>query len=123
MTDTTISPIATLVDAYLAGWNEADPDRRRELVARAFAEDATYLDPLMSGEGQDGIDAMIAGVQQQFPGHRFELAAGPDAHHDVVRFSWHLVGEGGARVATGIDFGVLAEDGRLRTVTGFLEHA
>jgi hypothetical protein len=123
MTDTNTTPISTLVDAYLAGWNEPDPDRRRELVVRAFAEDATYLDPLMSGEGQDGIDAMIAGAQQQFPGHRFELAEGPDANHDVVRFAWHLVGEGGARVATGIDFGVLAEDGRLRTVTGFLEYA
>jgi len=30
---------------------------------------------------------------------------------------------GGAPVAAGVDFGVLAEDGRLRTVTGFLEAA
>jgi hypothetical protein len=79
------------------------------------------VDPLVRGEGPDGIDAMIAGVQQQFPGHRFELAEGPDAHHEYVRFSWHLVAGGGSPVATGHDFGTLAPDGRLKSVTGFLE--
>jgi hypothetical protein len=87
---------------------------------QAAADDATYLDPLMSGEGQDGIDAMIAGAQQQFPGHRFELSMGPDAHHDRVRFAWSLLGEDGP-VAGGVDFATVADDGRLRAVTGFLE--
>ena len=77
----------------------------------------------MSGEGRDGIDAMIAGVQQQYPGYRFELAQGPDAHNDRVRFTWHLHGpDGNGPVAVGIDFGTLAGDGRLRSITGFLEH-
>jgi len=116
-----MNDITTLIDGYIAAWNETDPERRRELVGQTWADDATYLDPLIAGEGADGIDAMIAGVQQQFPGHRFELAAGPDAHHDRVRFSWHLVADGGGPVATGIDFGTLAEDGRLSAVTGFLE--
>ena len=38
---------------------------------------------------------MIGAAQAQFPGHRFELAFGPDAHNDVVRFAWSLVGAGG----------------------------
>ena len=74
----------------------------------------------MSGDGHDGIDAMIAGAQQQFPGHRFELASGPDAHNDRVRFAWRLVGADGP-VGAGVDFATVAPDGRLRTVTGFLE--
>jgi hypothetical protein len=56
-----------------------------------------------------------------YPGHRFELAQGPDAHGEHVRFSWHLFGEAIQPVATGIDFGTLAPDGRLRAITGFLE--
>jgi hypothetical protein len=75
----------------------------------------------MSGDGVAGIDAMIATAQQQFPGHRFTLAAGPDAHHDRVRFAWALSPDGGDPIARGVDFAVLAEDGRLRSVTGFLE--
>ena len=117
MTDTT-----ALIENYIAIWNEADPDRRRELIAQTWTEDATYVDPMMAGAGHDGIDAMVAGAQQQFPGHRFELAGAPDAHHDRVRFTWHLRPEaGGDTVAVGIDFGVVAGDGRLRSVTGFLE--
>jgi SnoaL-like protein len=116
-----MTDITTLVDDYLAAWNEADPERRRALVARAFTDDGSYVDPLMDGRGHAGIDAMIAGAQAAYPGHRFRLAAGPDAHHDAVRFAWHLVPDGGDPVALGIDFGTVAPDGRLRAVTGFLE--
>jgi hypothetical protein len=116
MTDTT-----ALVDDYLAAWNEPDPERRRALVSRTYSDDATYVDPLMDGRGHHGIDAMIAGAQAAYPGHRFELAGAPDAHHDAVRFSWHLVPDGGAPVALGIDFATVGSDGRLRSVTGFLE--
>jgi hypothetical protein len=114
--------LAAVVDAYIASWNETDPGRRRALLDDVWAEDATYVDPLMTGAGREGIDAMIAAAQGQFPGHRFELSFGPDAHHDRVRFAWRLLGDGGA-VAAGTDFGLLADDGRLRAVTGFLEPA
>jgi hypothetical protein len=117
-----MTDITTIVDGYIAAWNETDAERRRSIVADTFAADATYVDPLMTGEGADGIAAMIGGVQQQYPGHRFELSAGPDAHHDRVRFGWTMVGsENGAPVAAGVDFATLAGDGRLRAVTGFLE--
>src|SRR3954453_13211492 len=68
--------INALVDTYIASWNEGDEARRRALVAQAFADDARYLDPLMAGEGTDGITAMIGAARQQFPGHRFELSFG-----------------------------------------------
>jgi len=117
-----MTEIGIVVDNYIASWNEGSPERRRELIASTWADDGSYLDPLMSGDGQDGIDAMIAAAQQQFPGHRFVLTHGPDAHHDRVRFAWKLVGEGnGAPVAAGVDFATVADDGRLRAVVGFLE--
>lgn len=111
-----------LINRYIEAWNETDAGRRRELVAGIWSDDGTYLDPLMSGTGHDEIDAMIGGAQQQFPGHRFELSFGPDAHNDRVRFAWRLFGpEGDAPVAAGVDFGTVAGDGRLRSVTGFVE--
>jgi hypothetical protein len=115
--------IDTIVATYIAMWNETDPSRRRELVAETIAADGTYLDPIMDGEGIDGIDAMIAAAQGQFPGHRFMLVSGPDAHHDRVRFSWSLAPNGAAPIAAGTDFATVAQDGRLQTVTGFLEPA
>jgi hypothetical protein len=116
-----MNDITNVIDDYIAAWNEGDAGRRQELVARTFAAGATYLDPLVASEGTDGIATMIGAVQQQYAGHRFELAAGPDAHHDRVRFTWHLKDGAGGHVATGIDFATLDRDGRLRAVTGFLE--
>jgi SnoaL-like domain len=112
----------TLIHRYIEAWNEADGGRRRELVAATWTEDGTYLDPLMSGAGHDSLATMIGLAQQQFPEHRFELSFGPDAHNDRVRFAWWLYGpDAGAPVAAGVDFGTVAGDGRLESVTGFLE--
>jgi len=111
--------IETTINTYIDAWNESDAAQRRSLVASAFADDACYLDPHFVGEGQDGINEMIGGVQEQFPGHRFELVDGPDAHHDRVRFAWHLHGPDGP-VAVGTDFATVAGDGRLLDITGFL---
>jgi len=119
-----MADIATVVDAYIAMWNETRPEARRGIVEQAFSDDAAYLDPVMAGEGTAGIDAMLAGAQEQFPGVRFELVSGPDHHHDRVRFTWRMVGgDGAGEIARGVDFATLAEDGRLRSVTGFLEPA
>jgi hypothetical protein len=112
-----------VVGNYISMWNETDPEQRRQLVAQVVTEDATYVDPLMTGDGVDGISAMIGVAQQQYPGHRFALVAGPDAHHDRVRFSWSLAPDRGAPIAIGIDFATVAGDGRMRSITGFLEPA
>jgi hypothetical protein len=112
--------LAALIDRYFAMWNETDVDRRRDLIARTWTEDAAYIDPLMEGAGQAGIDAMVAGVQTQFPGHRFRRTSEIDAHHDCVRFAWELAPEGGAALVRGVDFGVVIGD-RLRSITGFLD--
>jgi hypothetical protein len=117
-----LNEIEQLVDRYIAGWNEADPDRRRDLIARTWTKDGSYVDPLMRGEGHAGIDAMIAGVQAQFPTFRFRRTSAVDAHNDRVRFGWALGPEQGEPLAGGVDFGTIA-DGRLQTIAGFLDFA
>jgi hypothetical protein len=114
--------VEQVIDQYIAAWNETDPAARRELIARTWTEDGSYLDPLMSGEGHDGIDAMIGAVQTQFPGYRFRRMGELDAHHDRVRFSWELGSEAGPTLAGGVDFGVVS-DGRLQSIIGFLDFA
>jgi len=76
----------------------------------------------MQSEGHAGIDAMIQAVQAQFTGQQFRLTGAVDGHHDRIRFSWELAPEGGPAVVAGTDFGVVAADGRLQTITGFLDH-
>ena len=106
---------------YVAAWNESDPDRRRRSVASLWTEDGTYRDPLMQGEGHDGIDALIGGVQARFPDFRFTLAGNVDGFGNCLRFSWALGPAGSAAMIEGTDFAVLADDGRLCSVTGFID--
>src|SRR3546814_16177852 len=81
---------ADLAERYIAMWNETDAGRRRALIAGLWAADATYVDPLMRGEGVAGIDAMVAGAQQNFPGLVFSLAGKAEAVADRMRLSWQL---------------------------------
>ena len=59
--------------------------RRREILGQHWAKDAKYVDPLMSGEGHDGVEALIAGVQQRFPDFRFHLIGEPNGFGVFIR--------------------------------------
>ena len=110
-----------LIDRYIAMWNETDGERRRTLIARTWTAGARYRDPLIQGDRPAGIDAMVAGVQARIPGYRFRRITPVDAHNGQVRFGWHLAPEAGPALAAGVDFGVIAGDGRLDSITGFLD--
>lgn len=112
-----------LVDRYFAAWNETDAPRRRDLIARTWADDASYVDPLLAGEGHEGIDAMIGAVHERFPGHKFRLSTDVDGFGNYVRFSWQLVAPSGDAIVKGSDFGVVDAAGRFKSVTGFLDAA
>jgi len=115
-----MTDVKTIASRYIDLWNEKAPDRRRDILATNWARDARYVDPLMSGDGHDGIDAMIAGVQQRFPEFRFTLIGEPNGYGDHVRFSWGLGPDGVDSPIKGTDFAVL-KDGRIRSITGFLD--
>ena len=114
-------PTTQVVDLCFAIWNEPDSDRRPALIEATWSPGASYVDPMFAAEGAAALDALVAGVHQQFPGHRFRLTQPLDVHHDRARWGWELVGPDGVPVAAGVDFAVLAPDGRLREVTGFFE--
>jgi hypothetical protein len=113
----------TIVDTYLAMWNETDPKRRAQLIEQAWAGHCRYVDPMLEAEGHAALAEMVAGVQAKFPGHRFRRRSGVDAHHDQLRFAWDLVAPDGAVVVAGVDVGALGADGRLQRITGFFGDA
>ncbi|GAA3386995.1 nuclear transport factor 2 family protein [Cryptosporangium minutisporangium] len=116
-----MSDIEQFVTRYLAAWNETDPARRRAEIDAVWADDALYIDPLVVARGREEIDATIGAVQAQFPGFVFRLAGPVDAHHQQARFQWELGPAGGEALVVGFDVAVLAEDGRIGQVYGFLD--
>jgi hypothetical protein len=83
-----MSSVNETIANYIAAWNETGSARRRSIIERTWSADGSYLDARREGEGHAAIEGMIAAVQQRFPGYRFRLCSGIEAHHDRVRFSW-----------------------------------
>jgi hypothetical protein len=110
----------TIAAAYIDLWNERAADRRREILTANWTSDASYVDPLMRGDGHGGVDALIAGVQQRFPDFKFTLIGEPNGYGDYIRFSWGLGPDGIDSPIKGTDFVVL-KDGHIRSITGFLD--
>jgi hypothetical protein len=86
-----------LIDKYLACWNALDDESR----VRAIGE-------------------MMAGIQTQMPGHRFEQRGPARAHHDVVHWGWAMCGPDGTEVLIGVDTASV-RDGRIASLYGFFD--
>jgi hypothetical protein len=62
----TMTDVTTIARNYIDLWNERMPSRRREILATNWTSDARYVDPLMSGDGHEGVDALIAACSRSF---------------------------------------------------------
>jgi hypothetical protein len=103
-------------------WNARESEALARAVAVAWAPQGGYTDPLADVRGHEGVVAVVAAAQAQFPGFVFRLTGAVDGHHDTARFSWELVSEtdGEAPVA-GSDVIILDAEGRITAVLGFLD--
>ena len=117
---TTMMDVTQIIDTYLAIWNERDAAARRALIGTTWTPDGLYLDPMLRGEGHDGIDAAIGGAQPLFPGLSFRRTSEVDVHNDRLRFTWELGAEDGPPAMAGLDIGQIM-DGRLGSIIGFFD--
>jgi hypothetical protein len=112
--------ISKVVDAYFAAWNEADEEKRVSLLADAYSDSgASYVDPVSHVAGIPAINQMIAGFHAQYAGASLRRTSEVDQHHNSVRFNWDIKQADGSQLVAGVDYGTLAPDGRLESITGF----
>lgn len=121
MSDTPATALASVADAYVASWNEVEPAPRRAAIARVWADNGAYADPLMKSKGHAAIDDMIAGVQNRFAGFVLKRTSNVDSHNGNLRFAWSLGPAAGPSVVEGVDFCRLTSDGKLASVVGFID--
>jgi hypothetical protein len=89
------------------------------LIHQVWADDGRLLDPPLDGRGHAGISALTDAVHSHFPGHTFRRTTAVDAHHDVARYGWELVGPDGAVAVSGLDVAEFGADGKIVRVLGF----
>jgi hypothetical protein len=126
---------AELGDRYIALWNEPDPDRRREMIAGLWTEDGSQiLQPpeeirevaarpgigmtaILEARGYAEIEARAATAYEKWVGSdglSFRRLDDVERLNDVVKFHWEAVTPDGEVVAVGLNFLVLAADGRIQ---------
>jgi hypothetical protein len=131
-----------LADRYVALWNEADPERRRRLIAELWTEDGSQiLQPpqeireiaaspgigmaaTLEARGHAELEARAATSYEQWVGSdglSFRRRDDVDRLHDVVKFHWEAVSQDGQVTAVGLVFLILATDGRIRRDYVFIE--
>lgn len=130
-----------LADRYVALWNEPDAERRRTAILKLWTEDAIHiLQPpeevrqaaaaldmgaTFQARGHRELEARVARAYDQFvsPGDfMFRRRDNVARLGDVVKFSWEMVPtSGGDAAGSGLEFLVLAADGRIRQDYQFID--
>lgn len=102
---------------YAAAWSLAAEKREAELEA-CLADDVNYCDPNHQAQGRDALSGYMDQFQSSVPDGHFQIRSILH-HHDRSLAHWALLGAQGQVLQIGTSFGLLAEDGRLRNITGF----
>ena len=123
-----------LADRYLALWNEPDADRRRRMIAELWTQDGRHalqppqeiraiaaqpgigLTAILEARGYEEIEARVASAYEHWVGSEgLSFRGRDDAERlgDVVKFHWEAVAKDGEVFGVGLNFLVLAANGRI----------
>ena len=138
---TNINP-RTLVDRYVAVWNEPDAGLRRQAIHELWTEDGAHIlqppqqirtaatglgftSTTLEARGHDELEVRVTRAYQEFvaPGtFIFRPRDNADRLRNVVKFNWEMVPtSGGEAAGAGLEILILGEDGRIKTDYQFIE--
>ena len=135
-----ISDPNELAERYTAAWMEPDGDRRRKAIADVWSEDAIHIlqptqevyeaaaeravNPTWQVRGHAELEARVTKAYEDFVATgqmAFRTQGGAKRLGDVVTWRWEGVSPDGEVLGAGLEFVVLAADGRIATDYQFLE--
>jgi hypothetical protein len=123
-----------LAEKYMALWGEPDPEQRRRTIADLWTEDGRHilqppqeireiaaqpgigLPAILEARGHEEIEARATSAYERWVGSEgmsFRSRDDADRVGDVVKFHWDAVTPDGETFAVGLNFLVLAADGRI----------
>lgn len=101
---------------YYEAFEERDPVRRLDLLARCMSPDAEIWGPDRLFAGGAAISGKIAAFHRNWPGCRLVLASGITTFDRYVRLGSAIVRDDGAVLARGRSMMEVAPDGRIHRV-------
>jgi hypothetical protein len=121
-------------EKYMALWGEPDAEQRRRMIAELWTEDGRHilqppqeireiaaqpgigLPATLEARGYEEIEARATSAHEHWVGSEgmsFRGRDDADRVGDVVKFHWEAVTREGETFAVGLNFLVLAADGRI----------
>ncbi len=110
--------IPAVFDAYLAMWNEPDPDALLLHLERSCSESVIFADPNEYTEGREALAEMAARVKAGLPGAVYRRASAADTQHRRYRYLWEIELDGEV-IMRGMDVSTLDEHGLIERIDGF----
>ena len=106
----------TVIDRYLAAWNETDPGARRRRIEALWAPGGASLNRTLEARGADALFARVTGANDKWVrdgGFEFRPAS-IQAHSEVIRCAWEMGPRGTGEVESRAQsFLVLDDEGRI----------
>jgi hypothetical protein len=133
--DLTSRSAGELADRYVALWNEPDPHRRRRMIEELWTEDGMHilqppqeirevaarpglgLTAVLEARGYAELEARATTAYEQWVGSEelsFRRRDDAERLRDVVKFHWEAIAKDGEVFAVGLNFLVIAADGRIQ---------
>lgn len=127
MSQTTVDNTADhhieILDRYVEFWNAESGDEQRRIAGAVFTGQVEYHAPVGV---LTGAEALI-NFRDQFTDHMgaavLAVRQPPESHHDRARLLWEIQLAGGESFAAGTDVIAFESDGRISSVTSFLDRA
>ena len=116
----TVQPdVDALIDGYIAAWFEPDVSKREKLLAKVFAEKATYTDERVNIKSHQELAGYIGSVMKNVPAGGVMSVSKAQVHHGTFRFAWRYALPDGTVFMEGMDFGELSGEGRIQRLVVF----
>jgi hypothetical protein len=108
--------LSTLIDRYVAVWNEADPPARRRRIAAVWAPDGSTCHRLLDARGYEAIESRVAGSWDRWlrDGRYVFRAVSAVSHHRAIKLNFAMLATESGRVeANGLSYLLVDKDGRI----------
>ncbi|MER6976687.1 nuclear transport factor 2 family protein [Streptomyces carpinensis] len=119
--DATTAQHGATVERYVRFWNAETPEEQQRLASATFTDEVQYYAPIGVLSGPPAL----IGFREQFGQHMGKVAFNPrqepQIHHERARLMWEIDNGGTRPFATGTDIMTFAPNGRITTITTFLD--
>jgi SnoaL-like domain len=113
-----------LADRYVAAWNETDPGARRKAIESLWTEQGEHYVDTRRAVGFAALEDRISRSHEKNVaglGNRFRAVQDARRLQNAVTFHWQMLpGDGDTVLATGLEFLIVNDGGRIEVDYQFI---